>query len=221
MTIQSAPSGNIDITPVLDYLRQLSDNDQLEPADLTRKLAWLLGVCGFMRPSDIERVDLDQSIRPATEEDPLVLFVVAPKEKRQGKHITKTVTLARHTVVLFCPVQAFLVYMRRIASSPCIAPHSCLSQVTINYLMQDLHDFSSPIKAQCIGKHIKSIMKLIPSDPSNKPIKARALGSTRAVQAGANINDVVVHGGWSSQAIFEKFYRLSKETRTNFTSLAL
>jgi hypothetical protein len=35
------------------------------------------------------------------------------------------------------------------------------------------------------------------------------------------VDDVVAHGGWSSNAIFDTFYRLSRETSSNFTTLAL
>ncbi|KAI8136518.1 hypothetical protein BJV82DRAFT_489032, partial [Fennellomyces sp. T-0311] len=51
--------------------------------------------------------------------------------------------------------------------------------------------------------------------------KARALGSTRAVEAGASINDVLTHGSWISSSVFDTFYRLSRATATDFTHLAL
>ncbi|KAH8549881.1 hypothetical protein BGW37DRAFT_408061, partial [Umbelopsis sp. PMI_123] len=57
-------------------------------------------------------------------------------------------------------------------------------------------------------------------DGSTK-IKARALGSTRAMLAGASVDDVVAHGHWSSQTIFNNFYRLSTESQQNFTELTL
>jgi hypothetical protein len=39
--------------------------------------------------------------------------------------------------------------------------------------------------------------------------------------AGANLDAVITHGHWSSQAIFDNFYRLSSDTLTDFTSLVL
>ncbi|KAI8136898.1 hypothetical protein BJV82DRAFT_526214, partial [Fennellomyces sp. T-0311] len=220
-TIKPAPSGPVDISPILLHFQHIGANDGLDPPLLTRKLAWLLGVCGFMRPSDIERIDLDQSSIPTRDDDPLILLVVAPKERRQGKRITKPITIARHSDATICPVRTLLAYMARIATRPCRAPHPCLSQVHINYLLRDLRDFNAHIRSQCIGKHIRKVMDLMPQGPQRKPVKARALGSTRAVQAGACIDDVVAHGSWSSKAIFDAFYRLSRETRTNFTALTL
>ncbi|KAF7732071.1 hypothetical protein EC973_006326 [Apophysomyces ossiformis] len=74
---------------------------------------------------------------------------------------------------------------------------------------------------QRISKHIQSIMVLLPQVSNQHRIKARALGSSRAVRAGAGVDDVVTHGFWSSKTMFDTFYRLSRETQTNFTTLAL
>ena len=64
-------------------------------------------------------------------------------------------------------------------------------------------------------------MNLLPTVQHKGRLRARALGSSRAIVAGASVDDVVKHGNWSSQAVFNTFYRLSTESQTNFTKLVL
>ncbi|KAK3816519.1 MAG: hypothetical protein J3Q66DRAFT_265753, partial [Benniella sp.] len=48
--------------------------------------------------------------------------------------------------------------------------------------------------------------------------RARALGSTATIQQDVSVDDVAVHGNWSSSVLFDKFYHLHAATKTNFTS---
>ncbi|KAG1170988.1 hypothetical protein G6F46_000873 [Rhizopus delemar] len=60
------------------------------------------------------------------------------------------------------------------------------------------------------------------SRPSGAPLpKARDLEATLAAQAGVAVDDIVVHGNWSSKALFEQFYRISVLTNSNFTITTL
>ncbi|KAI9314656.1 hypothetical protein BX666DRAFT_1862354, partial [Dichotomocladium elegans] len=187
---------------------------------LTAKLCWLLRVCGFMRPSDIEQIDLDQS-DPAPVHESFHLVVVVPKEKRLGQRIHKNITISRHADLSLCPVQAFETYYQQYAREPCRIQHPVLSTIVINYLFRKINNTSKPIGAQRISKYISSIMSRLPQPPGHKRIKAQALGPTRATQAGATIDDVVSHGFWNSQQVFDTFYRLSRESNTGFTTLTL
>ena len=210
----------VDISPIIEYFEKLGSNDSMPLAELTKKLCWLLGLCGFLRPSDIERIDLAQCDWTSFD-DRILLKVVAPKEKRLGQRITKSVTIQRHQEVHCCPVDAFRTYHRRMAYRPCSFPHPALPHVSLHYLLRDVRDCHRPIYAQRISNHINSVMQLLPTARGGKRLKARALGATRAVLAGASVDDVVMHGGWASRAIFDSFYRLSTETSTNFSSLSL
>lgn len=51
--------------------------------------------------------------------------------------------------------------------------------------------------------------------------KARALGSTLAVQHGVTTDDAVLHGAWSSRSVFDAFYRLSRRPTVNVTTATL
>lgn len=48
-----------DVTPAIQYLKSWGLNSALNKAQLTAKTCWLLAMAGFLRPSDLERVDLD------------------------------------------------------------------------------------------------------------------------------------------------------------------
>jgi hypothetical protein len=219
-SIRADLSRPVDIEPILAHFRTLGPNASLSINNLTAKLCWLLGVCGFLRPSDIERIDLNSSDWTSNPNE-LVLQVVAPKEKRLGQRIRRTVHIHAHPDNLLCPVAAFHAYHSRFAHRPCVFPHPVLPHLSIAYLIRDVRDPFKPIKAERIGKHINSIMELLPMSPGMRKLKARALGSTRALRQGASVNDVVSHGGWSTKDIFNNFYRLSSETNTDFTSLTL
>ncbi|KAI9466388.1 hypothetical protein BDB00DRAFT_777894, partial [Zychaea mexicana] len=64
-------------------------------------------------------------------------------------------------------------------------------------------------------------LDMIPRPEGTARPKARALGSTAAVQAGASLDDVLIHGSWLSSSVFDTFYRISRETATDFTQMAL
>ncbi|OAQ22217.1 hypothetical protein K457DRAFT_85129 [Linnemannia elongata AG-77] len=48
-----------------------------------------------------------------------------------------------------------------------------------------------------------------------------AVGTTAALKRGIPVDDVVTHGNWSSPAIFEAFYRISRALASNFTTAIL
>lgn len=70
-------------------------------------------------------------------------------------------------------------------------------------------------------RYIASISQRLSLPTNTKIPKARAIGSTAAIKQGASVDDVVVHGNWSSSILFDKFYRLNAATATNFTSMVL
>ncbi|OMJ13750.1 hypothetical protein AYI70_g8317 [Smittium culicis] len=72
---------SMDISPVIEYFREISDNEQLNIKSLAIKTCCLLEVCGYMRASDIHRIDGAQT---TTIDGTLKLVTVALKEKRKG-----------------------------------------------------------------------------------------------------------------------------------------
>jgi hypothetical protein len=80
----------VDILPIVTELRVWGDNISMTPAQLTHKLCWLLSLCGFLRPSDIARIQDDRTVINA---GTLTISILAPKEKRGGQRITRTVLI--------------------------------------------------------------------------------------------------------------------------------
>jgi hypothetical protein len=173
-----------------------------------------------MHPTDIEQIDLDQSF-PSSFDDRIILVIVAPKEKRLSQLIHKEIVIRQHSDPLLCPVPVLRHYTDRHAHQPCRFPHPVLPQVTLNYLVRDIRDCHRPIYAQRISNHINSIMTLLSDNNPKGRLRARALSSTRALLAGASPDSIVYQGNWSSQTIFNNYYRVSTDTHTNFTFLVL
>jgi hypothetical protein len=210
----------VDISPILQYFRNLGSNDTIALMDLTTKLCWHLGVCGFLRLSDIERIDL-REYDWTSQTGSLSLLIIGPKEKRLGQRIRKSVHIRGHPDPLLCPVAAFRAYNQRHAFRPGLQPHPALPHVQLHYLIRDVRNCHRSIYAQRIGNLINSIMNKLPASRRSGRLKARALGSSRTLLAGASVNDVVTHDGWASRSIFNTFYRLLAKSSSNFISLAL
>ncbi|KAG2225102.1 hypothetical protein INT45_011784 [Circinella minor] len=219
-TIRSFDKPQYDITPVIQHIITLGNNATMRPIDLTRKLCFLLAITGFLRPSDIERIDDNKT---SITSRGLRLIIAVPKEKRRRQPIEKVITIKPHSNQLLCPVQAYQDYKVRFCQVPCRRSYPIPKgpRAFVYRLIRAVHRHDAPIGAERISNHIKVLLDLIPRPPGTTRPKARALGSTAAVEAGASLEDVLVHGSWLSSSIFDTFYRLSRETVTDFTHLAL
>ncbi|KAG2232631.1 hypothetical protein INT48_001320 [Thamnidium elegans] len=214
----------INLQPAIDFILALGNNQQMPLLQLTQKLCFLLGITGFLRPSDIERInDSKTSVSDGT----LRLVILAPKKKRSGHPIEKVVIVSEHSNQLLCPVTCYQSYQERFSSlSPLTRQHPRLSQLSYVPLVRNTTDHNKFIGSERISEHIKSILNLAtttatPSSLRTKAIKARAVGSTRAILAGAKLEDVLTHGSWASSSIFDTYYRLNRASATNFTDLIL
>ncbi|ORE05302.1 hypothetical protein BCV72DRAFT_209594, partial [Rhizopus microsporus var. microsporus] len=218
-TILSPRHWSYDVASAISYIVSLGSTNDLSDDLLTAKTAWLLAMVGFLRPSDLARVDLDKC--SISEDKVLHLCVVAPKETRQGSHITKTITIHPHPDPLLSSVTAYSVYVSRIASVTCYVAYPAFPSIIIYCLFRSLADHSQSIGLERISKHIRRIMTHV-GKPDDAPVpKARVLGATLAAQAGIAVDDIVVHGNWSSKAIFEQFYRISSMTNNSLTLATL
>ncbi|KAF9580166.1 hypothetical protein BGW38_003301, partial [Lunasporangiospora selenospora] len=84
-----------------------------------------------------------------------------------------------------------------------------------------VRDLRRPKGSERISNRISSASRKPQLPQGTKLLKARAIGSTDAIQQGARVDDVVVHGNWSSSVLFDKLYRLNAATAANFTSMVL
>jgi hypothetical protein len=76
------------IQPALFKIRALGSNTSMPIKSLSEKTCFLLAITGFLRPSDLHRVDQAQSL---IENNRLKLVVVTPKEKRSRRRIIKEI----------------------------------------------------------------------------------------------------------------------------------
>ncbi len=210
---------DLDLSPIITYLRSFPSNDDMSPEQLTQKLCWLLGMCAFLRPSDIERIDLDHC---RVDEQFISLHIVRPKETSAGVHKSKSIILRAHSLDRqLCPVQTFKDYVSRLASTKISVPHPTMSSLRYNPLIRHIKSPELHVGAQRISKHIAGIMSRVNVPPGHRLPKARAAGSTHAAKNGVSVDDIVAQGNWSSRRMFDSFYRLSSKTRSNFTDVVL
>ena len=210
----------VDISPVLDHFRSMGPNSDLQPGQLLPKLCWLLSVCGFMCPSDIQHVDISHSsILPSGE---LELQVVGPKEKRAGQHIIKSVFIHPHEDPLVCPVATYQCYVAQLTSSTLTSiKHPFLDQF-FNPLIRHIFDFNQAASSDTIGRHITKVSDLVPLPPGlEKAPSGHSIGSSLAIEHGASSDEVQAQGFWAHSATYDSFYRLSRRSVTNVTQLTL
>ncbi|KAI7895436.1 uncharacterized protein EV154DRAFT_457481 [Mucor mucedo] len=214
----------INLQPAIDVMLSWGENCDMTLLQITQKLCFLLGITGFLRPSDIERIDDSKTL---VVNDALRLVVLAPKEKRAGRPIEKVVNISAHSNIMLCLVTCYTQYKNRFASlAPVVRSHDRLPHLLYTALVRNITDHNKAIGSERISKHITSILcrattTCTASTSSRKTIKARAVGSTRAILAGAKLDDVLTHGSWASSSIFDTYYRLNRASATNFTDLIL
>ncbi|PWA03190.1 hypothetical protein BB558_000644 [Smittium angustum] len=120
-----------------------------------------------------------------------------------------------------CPVKAYIAYKQRVAYDECKRSHTKNKKITIYSLFRKIRNHSKHVGSEWISNSIKSVIKLLKIPKGQKTPKARALGSTKAIRAGANLNDILTQGFWPSQSIFDTFYNLEHRANENFTEIIL
>ncbi|KAG1034867.1 hypothetical protein G6F43_013335 [Rhizopus delemar] len=141
LTVRSFDKPDYDLTPLLTKLHYWGSNDNITVEQLTRELCFLLAITGFLRHSDLHRINLGKTSVTANDSQ-LKLLIDCPKEKRQGSPIERVVIINHHPDPILCPVKAFQSYLTRVANAPCFGPHPTRPSRTINFLIRKLNDFS-------------------------------------------------------------------------------
>jgi hypothetical protein len=180
----------------------------MKVADLTRKLRCLLAVCGFMRPSDIKRTDLINS--KILDSGALELKVLAPKEKRAGQSVIKSVYIQPHGDLLICPVATFVAY-KALLASPTVEPveHKRIKNLFYTPVIRHLCTVNRLVGSETIGHHIKTISLLINRMEGLVLAVGQSIGSSLAIEHGASLSEVQAPGFWAHTATFDSFYQLS------------
>ncbi|PVU93748.1 hypothetical protein BB561_003065 [Smittium simulii] len=190
-SIKSFIRPEIDILPILDLFRDWGPTPNLSVKQLTAKLCWLLSVTGFLRASDIHRID---DARSLINQGVLCLTIFAPKENEEAE---------------------------KVAHNLCPTPHVNNSMWTVNRLIRFVNDREKPLSVDSITRYIKSISVLIQQDQDMPIPKGRAIGATLAANSGVSSDDIVAHAFWSNYSIFDSYYRLTRNSSNNLTESIL
>ncbi|PVU93176.1 hypothetical protein BB561_003430 [Smittium simulii] len=166
-------------------------------------LCWLLSVTGFLRASNIYRID---DARGLINQGVLCLAIVAPKEKQKGHPVENPCQINPHTDPILCPVLTYTVYKEKVAHNLCPTPHVNNSMWTVNRLIRFVNDRERPLSVDSITRYINSIPVLIQQDQDMPIPKGKAIGATLAANSGVSSDDIVAHAFWSNYSIFDSYY---------------
>jgi hypothetical protein len=190
----------ISLQPTVDHLRAL-DNSAISLATLQSKLAFLLGVTCFLRPSDLQRIPL--SSVSVSDGSTLSFNVDCPKEKRKRRRIIKSFQVKAHIDQRICPVYTFQIFLQR--RPPCQATTLFVNSLQPNNLIS--------------SRTIQSwISRLIDLSTDEKRVSLRSIASSLALQSGIPKEDVVTMGNWTSSKTFEDHYRREHLSMFDFTN---
>ncbi|KAI9362344.1 hypothetical protein BD770DRAFT_408148 [Pilaira anomala] len=157
----------------------LGDNESLTSDQLNHKVCFLLAISGFLRPSDLHRINLDKILWTLHS---LTVYRLSQRKTN------------RHPDVSLCPILAYQFYRSRIVTTRSLGPHPVGPSRTIIFLIRNLNDFSLAVTSQTIGRHIRSLLSLILEDDNSSggPLRAHAIGSTNAAINDTNLDDILV-----------------------------
>ncbi|KAG2190858.1 hypothetical protein INT47_001454, partial [Mucor saturninus] len=190
----------ISLKPTADYLTTLN-TDTISLASLQSKLAFLLGVTCFLRPSDLHRIPLSSVL--ISQSNTLSFEVNCPKEKRNRRRIIRSFQVKAHLDQRLCPVRTFQPFSQRRPSCQAIT-------LFINSLQPN--KVLSPRTLQ------SWITKLIRLSTDEKRVSLRSIASSLVLQSGIPKDDIVTMGNWASSSTFENHYHREHLSSFDFTN---
>ncbi|KAG1276268.1 hypothetical protein G6F66_012584 [Rhizopus arrhizus] len=149
----------VDMSPSLKAVRLIDIND-LSTAlpHLQQKLAFLLGMAAFLRPSDLRRIDFAAAyIEIERNRQYLSFQVVAPKERRAGRRIIRPFRLYNHQDPSLCPVATFQAIKDRLAH--------LIPQPTVTSFFVNTNMTTQIVKVTTISSWIRRLIRLSTSEP--------------------------------------------------------
>lgn len=202
----------VDLTPSFAFCRTIESSAHSSLYNLAHKTVFLLAITGFLRPSDLHRINLQDSFVDGSR--CLHLSVVAPKEKRNGRRIVKVVRIKPYPQdATLCPVTAFEAL--RDHPNTVHRPPGALFISTTNARVAASCDTISRWLRNVVSRSINSS-----SSASRRPAM-RSVASDLALQHGIPLDDVITHGNWASSMMFDNHYRRSRHISSDITSSVL
>jgi hypothetical protein len=195
----------ISLQPVVCYAKSISSSINTPWSLLQSKLAFLLGVATFLRPSDLARISLESCKISVSH---LSFQVVAPKETRQRRRIIKDYTVRSHSDPDLCPVHLFQV----------LQTHPTWCSMAGRSTTLFFSDRGAPISSGTLSKwlHRRFISKV-----TSEPTTLRSLASSAALDSSISKEDIVALGNWNNSSVFDNHYHRNHMLSVNFTSTLL
>jgi hypothetical protein len=211
----------IDITPSLDYIKELGDNDDMSIHDLSMKTVFLLALVTASRPSDLRRIDLFTLKVTCSL---LMVECIKPKEYNIAKAHSLTTNKSASKRI----------YIGLYESSEYLCPYSALT--TLIKRTQTWRDTTekkkslflitrepyAPAASDTIANWIKSIIQK--SSPTSSAKDMRTLSAFFLQNAGADLASILALGNWSGNSVYQRFYQRGIKLmleRNHSTSLIL
>lgn len=199
--------------PFEGYLTTLVPLTSLDQALLTRKTLTLLKMVTLAR--GIELADLTMG-GIEFRQGRLILRCLMTKGTGVMSNFQKStihpVVVDPCRVAALCPVSHLWRYLTLTKSQRRAPPAPGGNRLLIDKRPVFLYVNGSgrPLTAQRIAKMVKMVMTDGGVDTTvYKSHSLRAVCATRAIEAGAALDDVLKQGGWSSDFVFRKFYDLA------------
>ena len=198
----------VDISSTLSYLEQVETSTSAPLAPLQQKLAFLLAMVCFLRPSDLHRISLYSALVDSVCGS-LTFTVVAPKERRKSRRILKPFTIYPLANSALCPVYTFI----------CVRDHRLLlSRRPQNVLFVNAKQPRKPVTISTIGTWLRNLIKMSTQEPG---VSVRSLASSIALHHGIPLDDIVTLGNWSSSTTFHNHYRRQHMSMVDFSRALL
>ncbi|KAG0804514.1 hypothetical protein G6F57_014550 [Rhizopus arrhizus] len=175
----------VDMTPSLDYARSIPSQSGTSVKLLQQKLAFLLAMAAFLRPSDLARIPFSSC--EVRESDGCLKFqVVSPKETCKKRRIIKPFTVHPHTRDQeLCPVQCFIA----------LRDHPGLQARPENStLFIKSNNIRQPLSASTLSSWLHR--EFISLSTSESRVSIRSLASSRALDQGVSMDHIVTLGNW-------------------------
>ena len=194
----------MDISPSLNFICELGNNDLMSIRDLLIKTAFLVALVSASRPSDLARIDIS-TIKESS--NGLSLDCLEPKEYKiarahsssTSKSRTKKIFVGKYSEnIHLCPYSAVKDLLSRTESWRDTA------NKRKSLFLISRHPYN-PAASDTIAGWIKSAMQHSSSDSTAKDV--RSTSASLAQKAGLDLSTILSMGNWSSNTTYQKFYQ--------------
>src|SRR6266496_2449215 len=201
----STPSDDpIDLTPSLDYIKELGNNNDMSIRDLSIKAAFLLALVTASRPSDLKRVDLSTLKKSPTS---FTFDCIHPKEYNiaRSHSISTTKRSSKKIYVGYYKDEELLCPYRTLESLFSRTDKWRNDQKKQKSLFLITKPPYTPAASDTIAGWIKSIIKL--SSPNSTAKDMRVHSAFFLQNSGADLSTILALGNWSSNTVYQRFYQ--------------